>query len=121
MFFQRQLVRWFLISVFSMFSSRFSIASSLTRICFSTYLASSAGNLGIGIGEGHVESSLVSRIFGGVGECIGISLFLAIFSRFNIGGKSLLEYRGLVESSIPNLSSDVLFDALVYIYKSEKV
>jgi hypothetical protein len=104
-----------------MFSSRFSIASSLTRICFSTYLASSVGNLGIGIGEGQGESSLVSRLFGGVGEYIGVSLFLAIFSRLNIGGRDLLEYRGLAESSIPNLSSDVLFDALVYICKGEKV
>lgn len=37
-----------------------------------------------------------------------------------MGGRNLLKYRGLDESSILHLSFSVLFDALVYVCKSEK-
>mgnify|MGYP007084713472 FL=1 len=40
-----------------MLSSRFSIASSLSNICFSTLLMSSVGTKGSGVGGGHLLSS----------------------------------------------------------------
>ena len=40
-------------SSFSMLSSLFSIASSLSRTCFSVFPMSSDGLIGRGVGEGH--------------------------------------------------------------------
>jgi hypothetical protein len=55
------------VNSFSIFSSRFSMASSLFSICLSTLPVSLAGKMGCGVGDGHRCSSGLSGRLGGKG------------------------------------------------------
>lgn len=59
---------WCVMSIFSIFSSRFSMASSRFSICLRSLPTSSGGSIGRGVGDGHLLSSGLSGLLKGWGD-----------------------------------------------------
>lgn len=59
---------WKVMSIFSIFSSRFSMASNRSSICLKSLPMSSGGSMGKGVGDGHLLSSGLSGLLKGWGD-----------------------------------------------------